>query len=94
MKQRIDPDGWYIITGINRLTSEREDISRPLRGRKVLAFLKDLPKAKHRFFTHPKVKPYPYKEEELKFKVGGGKTVLLGCYCETTLNYLSLHPQM
>ena len=67
---KINPKGWYIITGINKLTRQREDISRPLPGHRVESIMADKVRKHHkdRAFIYLKVKPSPYREQALTFR--------------------------
>ena len=63
----------FVITGINRLTKEREDISRPmpvLMAEKAFLKAKEKP-SRNRPYIYLRMQEYPYREERLKFNGGG-----------------------
>ena len=66
----------YVITGINRLTREREDISRPFDAAKAEKIFDEERRkpSRRRTFIYLKLREYPYREESLKCS-GGGKSV-------------------
>ena len=64
----------YVVTGINKLTGQREIISNPLpestaTGKKRQ--LLDTP-ARGRPYKYIKIRPFPYEEEWIRFPDGGG----------------------
>ena len=67
----------YIVTGINRLSGQRERISNPLSAdtaiRKKRALLES--PARGRPFKYIRIKPFPFEEEWLRFENGGGRFV-------------------
>ena len=67
----------YVITGINKLTGQRERISNPLSestaiGKKRLLLASP---ARGRPFKYIRIKPFPFEEEWLRFENGGGRSV-------------------
>ena len=65
----------FVVTGINRLTGQRERISSPLPEGTALMKkrqLLDTP-ARGRPYTYIKIRPFPFEEERLRFLDGGGK---------------------
>ena len=73
----VDMAQKYIVTGINRLSGQRERISNPLSAdtaiRKKRALLES--PARDRPFKYIRIKPFPFEEEWLRFENGGGRFV-------------------
>lgn len=65
----------YIVTGINRLTGQRERISNPLSASTAIRKKRELlgSPARGRPYKYIVIKPFPFEEEWLKFPDGGGR---------------------
>jgi len=65
----------YVITGINKLTGQRERISNPLSESTAIEKKRLLlaSPARGRPYKYIKIHPFPYEEEWICFPDGGGK---------------------
>lgn len=65
----------YVITGINKLTGQRERISNPLSESTAIEKKRHLlaSPARGRPYKYIKILPFPYEEEWICFPDGGGK---------------------
>ena len=64
----------YVITGINKLTGQREKISNPLSESTAIEKKRLLlaSPARGRPLKYIRIKPFPFEEEWLRFENGGG----------------------
>ena len=65
----------YVVTGINKLTGQRERISNPLSASTAIRKKKELLKSKAcgRPYKYIRILPFPYEEEWLQFQYGWGE---------------------
>ena len=65
----------YVITGINKLTGQREKISNPLSESTAIEKKRLLlaSPARGRPLKYIRIKPFPFEEEWLRFENGGGR---------------------
>ena len=65
----------FIVTGINKLTGQRERISNPLSESTAIEKKRLLlaSPARGRPFKYIRIKPFPFEEEWLRFENGGGR---------------------
>ena len=63
----------FIVTGINKLTGQRERISNPLSESTAIEKKRLLlaSPARSRPFKYIRIKPFPFEEEWLRFENGG-----------------------
>lgn len=66
----------YVITGINKLTGQRERISNPLSESTAIEKKRQLlaSPARGRPYKYIKILPFPYEEEWICFPDGGVRT--------------------
>lgn len=64
----------YVVTGINKLTGQRERISNPLSDSTAIEKKRQLlaSPARGRPYKYIKIRPFPYEEEWIRFPDGGG----------------------
>lgn len=65
----------YVVTGINKLTGQRERISKPLSCSTAIEKKRQLlaTPARGRPYKYVKIRPFPYEEEWIMFPDWGGK---------------------
>ena len=67
----------YVVTGINKLTGQRERISNPLSDSTAIEKKRQLlaSPARGRPYKYIKIRPFPYEEEWIRFPDGGGNNI-------------------
>ena len=67
----------YVVTGINKLTGQRERISNPISASTAIEKKRQLmaSPARGRPFKYIKIRPFPFEEEWIIFPDGGGKNI-------------------
>lgn len=67
----------YVVTGINKLTGQRERISNPLSDSTAIEKKRQLlaSPARGRPYKYIRIRPYPFEEEWIRFPDGGGNNI-------------------
>lgn len=67
----------YVVTGINKLTGQKERISNPLSESTAIEKKRQLlaSPARGRPYKYIKIRPFPYEEEWIRFPDGGGNNI-------------------
>ena len=67
----------YVVTGINKLTGQRERISNPLSDSTAIEKKRQLlaSPARGRPYKYIKIRPFPYEEDWIRFPDGGGNNI-------------------